>query len=298
MSGDSRKNEIAGKAFDPNATYTLEEVFAMFGQAGRQPAKLTARFKGESDEEFEIWESAIEKYKIVHHPCSETSLFKAMVDSLDGHASTWFVQHSGSMTDSESLRMELKHVFCSHDVEAVVLEQWFYKFCQGGNETPQEYAAKFARLQSKVMAISQDKITIERFVRGLTEDLRETVRQHRPNSLQEALFFATNRYKALQDKGSGGMAGNTHELQEAAKKMSKRRYEPLPVDSEDIEMLNVQMEESEVEVMNVEGKLRCYRCGEYGHIKRSCNEKKTVCGYCKKSNHAEFVCRAKKADRS
>ena len=192
--------------------------------------------------------------------------------NIVGKALTWHTnrtRHDESVLDDwNTFRTELEKRFQDKNRRKRMMDDFFnMKHEQGSLK---DYNDRFTTVYGEI----EDSITLEtavhRYISGLRPKTRLDVEREDPSTLEEAMAKAENVETIFRGTSYGGNRGgrggfSTPTTHVAVHSSYERRGSPMPKIKE--EELN-KMEDKSY-------KIKCYKCGQLGHIRKNCmNQKK------------------------
>lgn len=191
-----------------------------------------------------------------------------------GHAATWWKQlkktrsHTGKapILSWDKLTKHLRHTFLPHNYERTMYTK--LQNLRQGNRTVDDYAEEFSQLLTRNEIHDSQVQLVSRFIGGLRPQLQNSMAQFDPSTVGEAhrrassfeqqsrssTWTQSNSRRSQEQAASGTPATTTKETGETSLSATK----PAAQD------------EQQLRRSSRPSAIRCYYCGEQGHIISAC----------------------------
>jgi hypothetical protein len=258
-------------------------------------------FKGETDsDELDTWLRKLERnceyYEAAGSLNTDKKKLHYAVAHLTGGAQDWWKGAKGTITTYVAFIEAVNGRFRSV-IDSDKAAEELYEIKQKEGQAVTGYTDRFQQLVIRVPDMAE-RDRVRHFQRGLHLQLQQKVKEHRPNTLEDAITLAirlegTLGKKKYEGAGEKRVGLNSIEQQEEGSKEGGSTTQTQTSVEETLAAILRQVNKGNTynRSMGVgEGKTYCFKCGDPKHLSHSCPLSGSVCYRCKKPGHQRKEC--------
>ena len=202
-----------------------------------------------------------------------------MAYKLKGGAGAWWNRHQeelrlrgeGRVRYWPQMKALLKARFLPADYEQLLYIQ--FHNCAQGNKSVSDYTEEFLRLQVRCHLTENEDQQVARYINGLNEPIQERLGMQQIWSIDQAQTLALKAERYVKTKKPYKIMSYPRAENSSKNYLRKEEERPIQSKGKKVDKASTSRRNYQKQSSNP---IKCYRCGEEGHVSNKCPQRKSV----------------------